>query len=54
MDSNLKQLHDRDFNLWIEQVKLKIQQQDFEGMDWANLVDEIEDMGASHMRSSIL
>ena len=51
MDSNLKQLHDRDFNLWIEQIKSKIQQQDFGGMDWDNLIDEIEDMGASQKRA---
>jgi hypothetical protein len=51
MGSNLKQLHDRDFNLWIEQIKLKIQQQDLDGMDWDNLIDEIEDMGASQKRA---
>ena len=47
MDSNLKELHDRDFNLWIEKIKIKIQQQDLDGMDWDNLLDEIDDMGAS-------
>ena len=51
MDSNLKQLHDRDFNLWIEQIKLKIQQQDLKDMDWDNLLDEIDDMGASQKRA---
>ena len=51
MDSNLKQLHERDFNLWIEQIKSKIQQQDLDGMDWDNLLDEIEDMGASQKRA---
>ena len=51
MDSNLKQLYERDFNLWIEQIKLKIQQQDLQNMDWDNLIDEIEDMGASQKRA---
>ena len=51
MESNLKQLHERDFNLWIEQIVTKIQQQDLDGMDWDNLLDEIEDMGASQKRA---
>lgn len=51
MDSNLKQLHESDFNLWIERIKAKIQQQDLDGMDWDNLIDEIEDMGASQKRA---
>ncbi|BAU66016.1 hypothetical protein STA3757_34160 [Stanieria sp. NIES-3757] len=51
MDSDLKQLHDRDFNLWIENIKIKIQKQDFDGMDWDNLLDEIDDMGASQKRA---
>ena len=51
MDSNLKQLHENDFNLWIEEVKVKIQNQDFEGMDWESLIEEIDDMGASQKRA---
>ena len=51
MDSNLKQLHERDFNLWLEQIKIKIQNQDFDDMDWESLIDEIEDMGASQKRA---
>ncbi|AFZ36697.1 protein of unknown function DUF29 [Stanieria cyanosphaera PCC 7437] len=51
MDSDLKQLHDRDFNLWIENIKIKIQKQDFDDMDWDNLLDEIDDMGASQKRA---
>ena len=42
MDNNLKQLHDRDFNLWVE---------DINSMDWDNLLDEIDDMGASQKRA---
>lgn len=48
---NLKQLHDRDFNLWIENTKEAIQNRDFENMDWDNLLDEIDDMGRSEKRS---
>ena len=51
MDSNLKQLHDRDFNLWVEEIKTKIQNRDLDGMDWDNLLDEIDDMGASQKRA---
>ena len=48
---NLSQLHDRDFNLWIEKTKEAIQNRDFENMDWDNLLDEIDDMGKSEKRS---
>ena len=51
MNSDLSQLHDSDFNLWIEAIKLKIQNRDFQGMDWSNLVEEIDDMGASQTRA---
>jgi hypothetical protein len=51
MNSRLKQLHDHDFNLWIEEIKLKIQNRDFDGMDWEGLFDEIDDMGASQKRA---
>ena len=51
MNANLNQLHDTDFNLWIEQIKLKIQNRDFDDMDWNNLIDEIDDMGASQKRA---
>lgn len=47
----MKELYDRDFNLWIEQTKLKIQNRDFDNMDWDNLLDEIDDMGKSEKRS---
>ncbi len=51
MDSNLKKLHDRDFNLWVEEMKIKIQNREFKEMDWDNLLDEIDDMGASQKRA---
>ena len=49
--ANLKQLHDRDFNLWIEKTKEAIQNRDFANMDWDNLLDEIDDMGKSEKRA---
>ena len=51
MDSNLKQLHESDFNLWVERTKEAIQNRDFENMDWDNLLDEIDDLGKSEKRS---
>ena len=51
MNDNLKQLHELDFNLWVEQIKLTIQNKDFENMDWENLLDEIDDIGKSEKRS---
>lgn len=47
-------LHDQDYNLWLEQTAIALRNQDIESMDWENLLAEIEDMGASHMRSGIL
>ena len=49
--TSFKQLHQQDFNLWTEKIKNKIQQRDFEDMDWDNLLDEIEDMGKSDRRA---
>jgi L-rhamnose isomerase len=49
--NKLKQLHQKDFNLWTEKVIDKIQERDFEDMDWDNLLDEIEDMGKSDKRA---
>ncbi len=51
MDNSLKQLHDSDFNLWVEEIKTKIQNRDFDNMDWESLLDEIDDMGASQKRA---
>lgn len=48
---NIKQLHDRDFNLWIEETIRTIRNKDVNNMDWENLLEEIEDMGASQKRA---
>ena len=49
--NDLKQLHERDFNLWIEEIKTRIRDRDVSDMDWDNLLDEIDDMGASQKRA---
>ncbi len=49
--TDIKKLHDRDFNLWVEATKKAIADRDFENMDWDNLFDEVDDMGKSEKRS---
>ncbi|BAZ46305.1 hypothetical protein NIES4102_33350 [Chondrocystis sp. NIES-4102] len=48
---NIRELYNQDFNLWVEEIKQKIQKQDFREMDWENLLEEIDDMGKSEKRS---
>ena len=48
---NIKELHDRDFNLWLENQAIAIKNRNFEAMDWDNLLDEIEDIRKSDKRT---
>ncbi|MEL7077582.1 MAG: DUF29 family protein, partial [Cyanobacteria bacterium J06582_2] len=36
--NNLKQLHDHDFNLWLQEMAIAIESQDVNAMDWENLL----------------
>ncbi len=47
----LKQLHNEDLNLWLEQIATTIKNKDFGNMDWDGLLEEIEDMTASQKRA---
>ena len=49
--SELKQLYEHDFNLWVEQTVNAIKDKDLDNMDWDNLIDEVEDMAKSEKRS---
>ena len=49
--ASINDLHDRDFNLGIEQVKCTLYNRDISNMDWDNLIDEIDDIGKSEKRS---
>ncbi len=49
--ASINDLHDRDFNLGIEQVKCTLSNRDISNMDWDNLIDEIDDIGKSEKRS---
>ena len=48
---DIKLLHERDYNLWIEEIKKAIANRNLENMDWDNLLDEIDDMGKSDKRA---
>ena len=45
------ELHNRDFNLWLEQISIAIKNRDTKNMDWEGLLEEIEDMTASQKRA---
>ncbi len=47
----LKQLYHQDFNLWRQEIIKAIQNKQLENMDWDNLIEEINDMGASEKRA---
>ena len=47
----LQKLHKKDFNLLLKQTAIAIRNRDFTNMDWDNLLEEIEDMGASQKRA---
>ncbi len=44
-------LHEHDLNLWLEQQAIAIKNKNIDSMDWQNLLEEIEDMGASQKRA---
>ena len=45
------ELHNRDFNLWLERMAIAIKNRDTNNMDWEGLLEEIEDMTASQKRA---
>jgi hypothetical protein len=51
MYMQLKQLYHQDLNLWRQEIINAIQNKQFESMDWDNLIEEINDMGASERRA---
>ena len=34
-------LHNRDFNLWVEEIAIAIRNREINAMDWHNLLEEI-------------
>jgi hypothetical protein len=51
MNNQLKQLYHQDLNLWRQAIVTAIQNRKIENMDWDNLIEEINDMGASEKRA---
>ena len=47
----LNQLYHQDLNLWRQEIIKAIQNKQLENMDWDNLIEEINDMGASEKRA---
>ncbi len=45
-----KNLYDADYNLWIEETVRKLQEKDFNAIDWENLIEEIASLGRSEKR----
>lgn len=48
---DLHSLYETDYMRWIETTVEKLRQQDYDSVDWVNLIDEIEDMSRSERRS---
>ncbi|MEY4518634.1 MAG: hypothetical protein RLZZ499_1233 [Cyanobacteriota bacterium] len=47
----MNKLYGQDFNLWLKEIAIAIKNRDVSKMDWDNLLEEIEDMGASQKRA---
>jgi hypothetical protein len=47
----MNKLYGQDFNLWLKEIAIAIKNRDVSNMDWDNLLEEIEDMGASQKRA---
>ncbi|WP_345780596.1 DUF29 domain-containing protein [Sulfurihydrogenibium sp.] len=49
----LKQLYDKDYPLWVDINLQLLKDKAYELVDWDNLLEEIEDMGARHLEACI-
>lgn len=45
-----KQLYDSDYNLWVLDTAEKLQNRDFQAIDWDNLIDEVLDLSRREKR----
>jgi Domain of unknown function DUF29. len=51
--TNWKELYEKDFYLWVMENLRLLKERRYEEVDWENLLEEIEDMGRSELRSVI-
>lgn len=45
MLKTVKSLYETDYHKWIEETVKQLQQGDYDGVDWANLIEEVIDLG---------
>lgn len=45
VDRSTKILYDRDYQLWLEETLKQLRSQEFDQVNWGNLLDELESMG---------
>ena len=46
-----KILYETDYNQWVNETVQQLRDRKFDGVDWDNLIEEIEDMGKSQKRA---
>ncbi len=46
-----KILYETDYNQWVNETVQQLRERKFDGVDWDNLIEEIEDMGKSQKRA---
>ena len=46
-----KILYETDYNQWVNETVQQLRERQFDGIDWDNLIEEIEDMGKSQKRA---
>jgi hypothetical protein len=51
MNITIPTLYDSDYQLWLENTINQLRQGDFQGVDWQNLLEELEDLGKSERRA---
>jgi hypothetical protein len=50
---NLKELYEKDFYLWVQENLKLLKNREYGLVDWENMLEEIESMGRSELRSVI-
>jgi hypothetical protein len=48
--NNIKDLYDRDFNLWLEATANQLKTKQVDELDWQHLIEEIESLGKADKR----
>ncbi len=46
-----KILYETDYNQWVNETVQQLRERQFDGVDWDNLIEEIEDLGKSQKRA---